>query len=219
MSDAYFLAASLDDKHDANRCKPDQPVSAAFLAACGLTIFSVDFKNADPTLSSVIAGCGYTYHDRVSFSSRDPDIERTCAKYWVEHLHADPEVRLITAGSGYFDIKHEGRWIRIAVKACDFISVPAGMYHRFTLDKSMFIEALRFFQRSPEWVGYPRCPATDAMPAHVAYEARFGPSDAPIAQGTEVVASFGSPVSRQSTIRLPLLESAAVAPCGNDSLT
>ncbi|KAG7530553.1 hypothetical protein FFLO_04979 [Filobasidium floriforme] len=111
-----------------------------------------DYKNRDQILVTR-EGLGEAYETKLK-------------SFFEEHLHEDEEIRYILEGSGFFDVRDhsDAKWIRIHVEQGDLLVVPAGIYHRFTLDEKDKVQALRLFKDEPKWVPYSRSEEVDKNP-------------------------------------------------------
>lgn len=112
---------------------------------------------------------GYSSRDCIKLSEETPDLETKLAIFFEEHLHDDEEIRYITSGEGYFDVRDlNDEWIRCHVSAGDMLILPLGIFHRFTLTDALTIGATRLFKDEPKWVAIPR--TTDSNPTSTSRE-------------------------------------------------
>jgi len=133
---------------------------------------------SNPELAKIRAERSYKNHDIITGRATAlPNYEQKIKDFFEEHLHEDEEIRFVLEGSGYFDVRDtfdpRERWIRIEVNAGDMIVLPAGIWHRFTLDSNNYIRAMRLFQDLPKWQCHNRVsgPHLETLAARSCYKA------------------------------------------------
>ncbi|XP_002165167.1 acireductone dioxygenase [Hydra vulgaris] len=128
----------------------------------------------DPELISLRNEKNYSYCDFITVSEKDlPNYEEKIKLFFQEHTHTDDEIRYIIDGSGYFDVKNQkSEWVRIFVSKGDLLSLPAGMYHRFTVDENKYIKVIRFFIGEPVWTPI-YLPQSDNLPERKEYIRKY----------------------------------------------
>ncbi|THH16046.1 hypothetical protein EW146_g4549 [Bondarzewia mesenterica] len=130
-----------------------KPVSADTLKALGVLHWQIPLEQEggwEATIDAVARERSYKNRDTINVTKEGlGDLYETKLKsFFEEHMHEDEEIRYILSGAGFFDVREHptDAWIRIHVLPGDLLVVPAGIYHRFTLDELNQIKALRLFK-------------------------------------------------------------------------
>ncbi|KAH9850482.1 1,2-dihydroxy-3-keto-5-methylthiopentene dioxygenase [Lenzites betulinus] len=176
---AYYLDDLPGDQrlpHDSGR-----PVSFETLAALGVLYWRIPVDGPGGWESQVNA-----IADERKYSSRDvvtanraslgEAFDAKMAMFFKEHIHEDEEIRYLLEGSGFFDVREHttDAWVRCHLEAGDMIILPAGIYHRFTLDEGESTKTLRLFKDQPRWEAIYRGAETDQNPYRTEYLKAFG---------------------------------------------
>ncbi|KAJ7246787.1 Acireductone dioxygenase ARD family [Mycena haematopus] len=159
--------------HDSSRT-----VSADALAALKVLSWRIPVEGYEAAVDAVARERGYKNRDTINVSREGMGAvyEEKIRGFFEEHMHEDEEIRYILSGSGFFDVREtpSDEWIRVAVEPGDLLVLPAGIYHRFTLDEKDQIKALRLFQDEPKWVPYARGASTDTNEHRIGYLREIG---------------------------------------------
>ncbi|MCJ8736643.1 hypothetical protein PDJAM_G00014910 [Pangasius djambal] len=162
--EAWYMDDSTADQRLPHKLHPNQPVSVQELQDIGVWYWKLnaDIYENDPELQKIREEKGYSYMDIIDVHpDKLPNYEDKLKMFYEEHLHLDDEIRYILDGRAYFDVRGKNeRWIRIALTKGDMITLPAGIYHRFTMDETNYTKAMRLFVGEPVWKAYNR-PADD----------------------------------------------------------
>ncbi|KAL8765672.1 MAG: hypothetical protein Q9209_007310 [Squamulea sp. 1 TL-2023] len=144
-----------------------EELSPEHLTSLGVIYYS--FLPSSPTSAAQIEDIAkirhYANRDEITVSpaAMGAVYEDKIKMFYDEHMHEDEEIRYILKGTGYFDVRDcQDRWIRIKVEEGDLLILPAGIYHRFTVDEDNYINALRLFRNEPKWAALNRGQDTDA---------------------------------------------------------
>ncbi|XP_029649617.1 1,2-dihydroxy-3-keto-5-methylthiopentene dioxygenase isoform X1 [Octopus sinensis] len=160
MVQAWYMedVSGGEEQYLPQKLEPNQDVSLAQLDELGVKYYEIDVDSYNGEFEPLKKEFGYTYDDTVDIHpSRFPNFDNMMKTFFSEHLHTDDEIRLILNGSGYFDVRDKNdKWIRIYSEKKDLIVLPAGMYHRFTLDSKKYIKAMRLFKGVPVWTAHTR---------------------------------------------------------------
>lgn len=187
--EAWHMPEDVTDQKSPNKLDVNEPVSAAALRELGVLYWRMDpsFEYpvkevpwvpadgtaTDPKLSSIREERGYNYAEILTIHPDTlPNYDSMVAMFFEEHIHDAEEIRYILEGSGYFDVRDfDDRWVRIQLSAGDLITLPEGIYHRFTLDSKDHIKAMRLFKGTPVWTPFNR--PQDDHPSRQAYVSEF----------------------------------------------
>ncbi|XP_023240799.1 1,2-dihydroxy-3-keto-5-methylthiopentene dioxygenase-like [Centruroides sculpturatus] len=161
MVEAWYMDDSDADQRHEHHLNPKKYVNLEELKSkTGVLYWPINVDNIEKEgkLAEIKKDRGYNYEDMLICSKEKlPDYENKLKIFYNEHLHADEEIRLVLEGSGYFDVRdNEDKWIRIKVTKGDLLVLPAGIYHRFTLDFDNYIKVNRLFCGEPVWTAVPR---------------------------------------------------------------
>ncbi|KAG7328529.1 hypothetical protein KOW79_008473 [Hemibagrus wyckioides] len=158
--EAWHMDESTEDSRLPHKLHPNQPVSLQELRDIGVCYWKLnaDIYENDPELQKIREEKGYSYMDIIDVHpDKLPNYEDKLKMFYEEHLHLDDEIRYILDGRAYFDVRDKNdRWIRIAMTKGDMITLPAGIYHRFTMDETNYTKAMRLFVGEPVWKAYNR---------------------------------------------------------------
>ncbi|CAN0443748.1 unnamed protein product [Ascophyllum nodosum] len=142
------------DQRLPHRQDPNVECDVAELKSLGVVNWTLDadkYEN-DPELEKIRHDRGYSYQDIITVSPEKLPTTRPRSSRSSRSTCTDEEIRYILEGSGYFDVRGKGeRWVRIKMGKGDMITLPAGIYHRFTLDDTNYIKAMRLFVGDPVW--------------------------------------------------------------------
>jgi 1,2-dihydroxy-3-keto-5-methylthiopentene dioxygenase len=169
----YMTEGDIDDQKKECRQEPNAKVDVEGMRKLGIAYWKMDAETykypvkavpwdpkdaVDPRLKSIRDDRGYSYADIISIRpDLLPGYDEKIKAFFEEHIHDAEEIRYIIDGSGFFDVRDiNDKWVRIHIKKGDLMTLPEGIYHRFTCDETDYIKAMRLFIGQPVWTPFNR---------------------------------------------------------------
>jgi len=106
-----------------------------------------------PEIARLVDQGGYRFVDVISLYAETPGLDELLTRFDRKHTHRQHEIRFCIQGSGVFHLFPEGQpAVDVEMHTGDFISIPAGMRHFFTMTRERRFTGLRFFQTEQGWI-------------------------------------------------------------------
>lgn len=164
----YMPEGDCKNQKALNKKDPNESVNITDLRKIGISYWKLDADSfeypikavpwdpddaLDPDLMKIRDHRGYSYADIITVHPDHlPGYEDKVKSFFEEHIHDAEEIRYVISGSGFFDVRDtKDRWVRVHVKKGDLMTLPEGIYHRFTTDENDIIHAMRLFKGVPVW--------------------------------------------------------------------
>jgi 1,2-dihydroxy-3-keto-5-methylthiopentene dioxygenase len=145
------------------------PVTLAQLKELGIVYFRINLNDFS-IINQIVKHRLYKHTDEMRLSQTCKD-ETFLEKWFVEHFNEDEQLRLVTDGSMFMDVRSkQDSWIRLHMHPGDVICLPPGMFHRGTLDEDDYCALMRVFREQQRWAPVYRTEKrADTHPARLQY--------------------------------------------------
>ncbi|KAJ3320789.1 1,2-dihydroxy-3-keto-5-methylthiopentene dioxygenase [Boothiomyces sp. JEL0866] len=144
MVQAWYYNETAEDPRALHQFTPNQKVSLDQLKKLGVLYWQFNPDTELEKVNELAKERHYANRDEVDISREKlPNYEDKLKIFFTEHLHDDEEIRYIL-----------------------------GVYHRFILDETNYLKAMRLFKEDPKWTPFNRSDqSTDNMPVRKSYVA------------------------------------------------
>ncbi|KAJ3867634.1 Acireductone dioxygenase ARD family [Lentinula novae-zelandiae] len=170
----YFDNQPGDQRLPHHNLEPSSSVDVETLKRIKVESWNIPVeKGYEEKLDDIAKERAYKNSDVITLSKENlgEDFEEKIKVFYKEHIHEDEEIRYILSGGGFFDVRQASTdaWIRLAVSPGDLLVIPAGIYHRFTVNEGNMAQAVRLFKDEPKWMAIYRGEESDANPHRIEY--------------------------------------------------